>query len=113
MRAKTAAGWVSLAAGTVLGLATASPVWAQAGPATAMDGQWHFGLAPYFWFTGMKGDISVKGIADIPIDKSFSDVMSDFHFGFLGHFEGRKDRFGLATDIMYTMSDGSSVSAFE
>jgi len=94
---------VSLAASAVLALATVSPVWAQAQarPATAMDGQWHFVVAPYFWFTGMKGDISVKGIADIPIEKSFSDVMSDFHFGFLGHFEGRKDRFGFATDIMY------------
>jgi hypothetical protein len=93
---------VILAASTVLALATASPEWAQAGPTTAMDGQWHFVVAPYFWFTGMKGDLSVKGIADIPIDKSFSDVMKDFHFGFLGHVEGRKDRFGLATDIMYT-----------
>jgi hypothetical protein len=92
---------VSLAASIVLGLATASPVWAQGGPATATDGQWHFVVAPYFWFTGMKGDISVKGIADIPIDKSLSDVMSDFHFGFLAHFEGRKDRFGFATDVMY------------
>jgi len=94
---------VILAASTVLALATASPVWAQAqaAPATSMDGQWHFVVAPYFWFTGMKGDVSVKGIADIPIDKSFSDVMSDFHFGFLGHFEGRKDRFGFASDVMY------------
>jgi hypothetical protein len=66
-----------------------------------MDGQWHFIVAPYVWFTGMKGDVSVKGIKDVPIDKSFSDVISDFHFGVLGHFEGRKDRIGFATDLMY------------
>jgi len=102
MRTKNAAFWMSVVAGAALVLGGASPVLAQAGPGAAMDGQFHFVVAPYFWFTGMKGDVSVKGIADIPIDKSFSDVMKDFHFGFLGHFEGRKNRFGFATDIMYT-----------
>jgi hypothetical protein len=100
MKAKSTPGWVSVAAGVMLGMATASPAWAQAGPGTVMDGQWHFIAAPYIWFAGLKGDVSVKG-ADIPIDQSFSDVFSNFHFGFLGHFEGRKDRFGFATDIMY------------
>lgn len=87
---------------TVLGLAATSPVRAQSQPAgTVMDGKWHFIVAPYMWFAGLKGDVSVKGVAEIPIDQSFSDVFSNFHFGFLGHFEGRKDRFGLATDVMY------------
>jgi len=88
---------------TLLGLAAASPARAQGKPGagTVMDGQWHFIAAPYMWFAGLKGDVSVKGVASIPIDQSFSDVFSSFHFGFLGHFEGRKDRFGLATDVMY------------
>ncbi|HXJ78746.1 MAG TPA: hypothetical protein VMS64_08715 [Candidatus Methylomirabilis sp.] len=100
MRAKV---WLSLAASAVLVLGPAWPVWAQAGPgpSTVMDGQWHFMVAPYIWFAGINGDISVKGIADVPIDESFSDVFSNLHFGFLGHFEGRKDRWGFATDIMY------------
>jgi hypothetical protein len=74
---------------------------AQVGPASVSDGRWHFVAAPYLWFTGLKGDVSVKGVADIPIEKSFSDVLSSFHFGFLGHFEARKNRFGVATDLMY------------
>lgn len=88
---------------TVLGLAAAPPTRAQdqPGAGTVMDGQWHFIAAPYMWFAGLKGDVSVKGVAEIPIDQSFSDVISNFHFGFLGHFEARKDRFGLATDVMY------------
>lgn len=105
MRTTIAGGWVGLAASAALLLGTATPARAQAaqaGPSVAMDGQWHFVVAPYFWFTGLKGDVSVAGIADIPIDQSFSDVMKDFHVGFLGHFEGRKNRFGFATDIMYT-----------
>lgn len=82
-------------------LLLASPAWAQGPPGTVMDGQWHFIAAPYMWFAGIKGNVSVKGITDIPIEESFSDVFSNFHFGFLGHFEGRKDRFGFATDVMY------------
>ena len=45
------------------------------------DGQWHFIAAPYIWFAGLKGDVSVKGVADIPIDESFSDVFSNWVFG--------------------------------
>jgi hypothetical protein len=101
MRAGIGASWLSLAVGAALVLGMALPVAAQAPPSTVMDGQWHFIAAPYIWFAGLKGDVSVKGVADIPIDQSFSDVLSNFHFGFLGHFEGRKDRFGLATDVMY------------
>jgi len=67
----------------------------------AIDGQWPFVVAPYFWFSGLKGDVSVKGLPQVPVDKSFSDIWNDFHFGALGHFEGRKDRWGFATDLMY------------
>jgi hypothetical protein len=104
MRTTIAIDWVGLTAGVALLLATASSARAQAParPTLAMDDQWHFMVAPYFWFTGLKGDVSVKGVASIPIDQSFSDVMKDFHFGFLGHFEGRKNRFAFATDFMYT-----------
>jgi hypothetical protein len=101
MRVGIAAFGVSLAASAALVLGAAAPAAAQAPPGTVMDGQWHFIVAPYMWFAGLKGNVSVKGVADIPIDESFSDVFSNFHFGFLGHFEGRKDRFGFATDIMY------------
>ena len=103
MKTNKAAFWVGVAASAALVLGVVSPILAQTqpGPSTVMDGQWHFIAAPYMWFAGLKGAVSVKGIADIPIDQSFSDIFSNFNFGFLGHFEGRKDRFGLATDIMY------------
>jgi hypothetical protein len=70
-------------------------------PTTAMDGQWHFVIAPYFWLSGLKGDVSVRNLPDVPVEKSFSDIWSDFHVGALGHFEGSKDRWGFATDMMY------------
>jgi hypothetical protein len=43
----------------------------------------------------------VRGIVDVPVDVPFSDVISNFDIGFLGHFEGRKDRFGFAFDLLY------------
>jgi hypothetical protein len=94
---------VRLAAMTALALVTAlpAPAAAQDRPTTAMDGQWHFVVAPYFWASGLKGDVSVRNLPDVPVDKSFSDIWSDFHVGALGHFEGRKDRWGVATDLMY------------
>ena len=66
-----------------------------------MDGRWHFVVAPYVWLAGLSGDVSVKGLPEVPIDESFSDIFENFHFGALAHFEGRKDRWGFATDVMY------------
>ena len=38
-------------------LAASLPSWAQShgGPAVAMDGAWHFTIAPYMWFSGISG----------------------------------------------------------
>lgn len=103
MRVNTAAVCAGLAVGAMLGLVTVSPVCAQAqaSPAVVLDGQWHFVVAPYVWFAGIKGDVSVKGLPEVPIDESFSDIFNSFHFGFLAHFEGRKNRWGFASDLMY------------
>jgi hypothetical protein len=27
----------------------------------AMDGEWHFVVAPYFWFSGLDGTVSYDG----------------------------------------------------
>ena len=99
-----------LAAGAALVLATALPVRAQAGPGAAMDDEWHFAVVPYFWAAGIDGTVSVKGLAEVPVHKSFSDVLSDFDIGFLGHFEGRKNRWGFGLDLMY-LNLGAPVAA--
>ena len=94
---------IRLAAMTVLALVAAWPATAAAQdrPTVAMDGQWHFVVAPYFWFSGLNGDVSVRNLPEVPVEMSFSDIWSNFHFGALAHFEGRKDRWGFATDMMY------------
>jgi hypothetical protein len=91
--------FVSFVASYVLAAGTA--VSAQAAPATAMDGRWHFTVAPYFWFSGLDGTVSMKGIAEVPVNASFSDIWDNFDIGMLGRFEGRKDRWGFGVDLVY------------
>ena len=84
-------------------LAASLPSWAQSrgGPAVAMDGAWHFTIAPYAWFSGISGDISVANLAEIPVEATFSDMIEDVDVGLQLHFEGRKDRLGFGVDVFY------------
>jgi hypothetical protein len=63
MGARRRVGRLAWAAGVLLAPGRAQ---AQGGPTAAMDGQWHFAVTPYMWFTGIKGDVSVKGTAEVP-----------------------------------------------
>jgi hypothetical protein len=98
----SAVGGLRLAAAAAL-VAAAIPSWAQSqgGPTAAMDGAWHFTIAPYLWATGMSGDVSVANLPQIPIKVKFSDMISDVDFGVQGHVEGRRDRFGFGLDVFY------------
>jgi hypothetical protein len=99
-----------LLAGCVLILTAALPASAQPGSPAAMDDDWHFVAVPYFWFAGIDGTVTVRGRVEVPIEKSFSDVISDFDIGLLGHLEGRKRRLGFAFDVLY-LNLGAPVAA--
>ena len=84
-------------------LAVAVPAQAQsAGPTAAMDGEWHFTVAPYMWFSGIKGDVSVGELPPVAVDAPISDILSNFDFGLQGHLEARKDRVGLGFDFIWS-----------
>jgi hypothetical protein len=89
--------------GALLLAAAALPSWAQpeGGPTAAMDGAWHFTIVPYFWASGISGDVSVANVVRVPIDLRFSDVISDVDFGLQAYVEGRKDRIGFGLNVMY------------
>lgn len=74
---------------------------AEAPPTAAMDGRWHFVVAPYMWATGLSGELSVGNQPRVPIDASFSDLLGDLDIAVQGHVEGRKDRFGFGLDAMW------------
>jgi hypothetical protein len=103
MRATPRETVLRIAAVFALTLAAALPARAELppNPRSAIDGKWHFDIAPYIWFSGIKGDVSV-GPLTVPVDQSFSDIIKDFDFGLQAHFEGRKDRFGFGLDVLYT-----------
>jgi hypothetical protein len=100
MRAALGVGRLALAVAIALAT-TVLPTWAQDRPTAAMDGQWHFNLAPYMWMSGVNGDVSVANLPPVAVDASFSDILDNFDIGLLGRFEARKDRFGLGVDFVW------------
>jgi hypothetical protein len=95
--------------GLAVGLfACALPVRAQTSASGADDDRWHFAVAPYFWTAGISGTVSFKGIPEQPVDASFSDILENFDIGVASRFEGRKGRWGFATDFLY-MNLGAKV----
>jgi len=69
--------------------------------APAEDSKWHFVVAPYFWMSGLSGEVSFKGIPPQSVDASFSEIMDHFDIGYLLHFEAQKKRLGLALDTVF------------
>lgn len=61
---------------------------------------WEFSGSPYVWMASMDGDIEI-GDRSADIDMGFTDILDVLDFSFLGHFEARKDRFGVFADLNY------------
>jgi hypothetical protein len=71
-----------------------------AGAARAED--WAFTVTPYFWASGIKGDL--KTLPDLPaahVDANFSDVKDVLQMGFMAFGEARKGRWGVLGDVTY------------
>jgi hypothetical protein len=64
------------------------------------DAGWTFKFTPYFMFSGLDGDVGVRG-RTAAVDASFSDLADHLNFGLLGAFEARRGRLGLLTDVIY------------
>ena len=96
-----------LAMAMAITVATAVPAWAQTPPrpTAAMDGRWHFNVAPYMFMTGIKGDVAIGNLPSVPVDASFSDVLENFDVALLARFDARKDRFGIGTDFVWMNLD--------
>lgn len=101
MKARPGSGRPVMAAMILLVLT--APTWAraQSGPTAAMDGRWHFNLAPYVWMPGINGDVSVANRPSVPVDASFSDILDNFDVGLQARFEARRNRFGFAADVVW------------
>lgn len=80
------------------------------------NGKWQYHFIPYIWFSGIEGDVAVRGIP-VHVDESFADLAENLDFGFQFHFEARKDKWGYYIDPTYinlsadASSNGTSADA--
>lgn len=67
---------------------------------TTTNNKWRYSLTPYIWFSGINGDIAVRGLS-ASIDESFSDLAKHLDMGLQLHFEAQKDNWGYFIDPTY------------
>ena len=62
---------------------------------------WEFTLSPLFlWGMGISGDATI-GDVTAPLDIAFSDIFSNLEAVFTLHFEARKDKWTIFSEIQY------------
>jgi len=62
---------------------------------------WEFAVTPYLWAAGMKMNIDTPQGEDIKVDESFTDILPDLKFAFMGAFEVKHGRFVSVQDIIF------------
>lgn len=70
---------------------------------------WGISFTPYLWMPSIKGDISIPRAQDeAEVDQSFSDILGDLKFAFMGTLDVNYRRFVVHTDTIY-LSLGADV----
>ncbi|MDH4062352.1 MAG: hypothetical protein OEY13_03315 [Gammaproteobacteria bacterium] len=81
----------------ILAVIAPSPTQAATG-----DGDWQWNATVYVWLPSLGGETSFPPSGGGPsIDVSADAILDSLNFAFMGAFEGRKGRWGLATDVIY------------
>ena len=62
---------------------------------------WEVLVVPYLWASGMKADISTPQGESVDIDQSFTDILSDIKFTFMGTLLARRGRFVTVHDLIF------------
>jgi len=94
-----------LAAATALIVCSHAQVAAQTAP------EWTFSVTPYFWTTGLHGDVGVRRLAT-HVDLSFSDILDALKFGAMGYGEARYQSYVFGLDGIYVSVGGTKAIAF-
>ena len=77
---------------TVLALALVS------NPAAAAE--WKHEFAPYLWGSAMEGTVGI-GPVTAETEMSFSDILDNLEFGFMGAYRASRDRYSIIVDAIY------------
>ena len=67
-------------------------------PASAAE--WKHELAPYVWGSAMEGTVGIGPIS-AETEMSFSDILDDLEFGFMGTYRASRDRYSITVDAIY------------
>ncbi len=62
--------------------------------------QWEFDIAPYIWFSSIKGNIGFLN-QTVPVEAEFKDILDQLSFGALLHGEAHKGSWTIMTDVVY------------
>ena len=62
---------------------------------------WEVIVVPYLWASGMKADISTPQGEGVDIDQSFTEILSDIKFTFMGALQARRGRFVTVQDLIF------------
>jgi len=108
-RSSDASGSIMAVTLAVVGLMSAVPAVSRA----EGTGDWQFAATIYGWLPSIDGDITVPtgplggegGNTSVSVNSS--DVLSALNFMFMGMLEADKDRWGVATDLVYFDLGGS------
>ena len=66
----------------------------------ASSQEWEWTVAPYLWASDVGMDLAVNGDPVIGVNVPISDLIDKLDAGFMGHFEGRNENWGLYLDIV-------------
>jgi hypothetical protein len=62
--------------------------------------EWKHEVAPYVWGAGMSGTTAI-GPVSADVDASFSDILDNLEFGFMGTYRATRDRLSVTVDGIY------------
>lgn len=88
-----------------------SPVTPEVQQVTTESG-WTFSFAPYFWASGLSGDIQQFGLPAVDVDASFSDVFDRLDFAAMAIGEARYGPYSIFGDVLYTKLLAARPGAF-
>lgn len=66
------------------------------------EARWESAVALYLWMPGLKGSVGVAGLGPVDVDLTFSDLLDDLDFAYMGVAEFRNGRWGVFGDLVYT-----------
>ena len=71
-------------------------------PSVDANKDWEVAFTPYLWVAGISGNVSIPRRQDeIDVDRSFSDILGDLKFAFMGTLDVNYRRFVMHADTIY------------